>query len=73
MISFSGSLRKSRMRLRNREDGQMLDILFQSSLIADLFPGWSLEECVRIYECAFSALSILGFVFVIGLPSPSRS
>jgi hypothetical protein len=39
----------------------------------DLFTGWSLEEFVRLYECAFTAISLLGFVVVMGLPSPSSS
>lgn len=40
-------------------------------MLNDLFPGWSFEEFLRLYECAFTAVSLLGFVFVMGL-EPAR-
>jgi hypothetical protein len=45
----------------------MLNDLF----LLDVFNGYSLEEFVRLYECAFSATSLLGFVFVMGLAEPN--
>jgi hypothetical protein len=41
-------------------------------MLADLFPGWSLDEIVRLNEYAFSAVLILCAVFVMGLAEPSR-
>jgi hypothetical protein len=41
-------------------------------MMSDLFPGWGLEEFVRLWECAASAVSILGFCFVVGLAEPAR-
>lgn len=37
----------------------------------DLFPGWSMDEIIRLNEYAFSAALILCAVFVMGHPDPA--
>jgi hypothetical protein len=39
-------------------------------MLSDLFPGWSLDEIIRLNEYAFSFASILCAVFVMGLAEP---
>jgi hypothetical protein len=40
-------------------------------IIYDLFPGWSYGEIASLFDYAFTAINLFGFVLVLGLAGPS--
>jgi hypothetical protein len=52
-----------------RGDAAFFRFSNKDTLMFDLFPGWTIEEILRLYESAFTVSMILSACFVVGLES----